>query len=118
MTTITRGSSSVTPLLITGYKSTRKAGNIIHPIISRADPDVTLKAAGLRTGTLVALCSSHAQALQLEDINAGEGVCQLVDVDVPALGMYYVASGNIELELEDETRSRWLVSVDFTEVLP
>lgn len=115
--TITRGASSVSPRLVLGYQSERTAGNLIHPIIGRADPDVTLAAAGLRTGTLELLCLTLADALAVEDLHAGEGVCELEDTDAPGLGMYYVAAGKIELELDDETRAVWIVRVEYQEVL-
>jgi len=114
--TITQGASSVSPSLVLGYKSTRQAGNLIHPIIQRTDPDVTLAPAGLRTGTLELFCLDLAQALEVETLHAGAGVCQLEDTDLPALNMLYVAAGAIGLELDDETRLRWVVSVDYQEV--
>ena len=116
-TTITRGVDSVSPALVLGYKSARTAKNLIHPIIGRPDPDVTLAAAGLRTGTLELFCLDLAQALAVEALHAGEGVCQLEDTDLPALNMFYVASGEIGLELDEETRLRWVVSVEYQEVL-
>lgn len=117
-TTITRGTTTVTPTLVLGYKSIRRAKNLIHVIIGRPDPDVTLKPAGLRTGKLELFCLDLAAALAVEALHAGEGVCELEDTDLPALNMLYVASGEIELELDPETRARWVVRVDYQEVAP
>lgn len=115
--TITRGESSVAPYMVLGYKSSRAAGNLIHTIIGRADPDVTIKPAGLRTGTLQLFCLDLATALEVEAIHAGEGSLDLVDTDLPTLAMTYVVDGDIELELDPDTRRRWVVTVGFQEVV-
>lgn len=117
-TTLSTSASSLSPETVTGWTSTREANNLIHTIIGRADPDVTMKPAGLRTGTLEMLFLTLPLALAAESLHAGEGVLHLQDSDHAALEMYYVASGAIELELDDETRSLWLLRVDFQEVLP
>lgn len=115
-TTISKGETTVQPTLVLGYTSVRAAKNQVHEIIGRADPDVTLKAAGLRTGTLELFCTGLGLALDIEDLHAGEGVLELADTDYPNLGMSYVPVGKIELQLDDETRTRWVVRVDYQEV--
>lgn len=115
--TITMGASSVAPQLVLGYKTTRQGKNLIHPIVNRADPDVTLAEAGLRTGTLELLFLNLTDALAGELLHAGVGACQLEDTDLPGMNMFYVVDGAIGLALDEETRLRWVVSVDFQEVL-
>lgn len=117
MTTITGGTTTLTPLLITGYSSTRQTGNIVHAIIGRSDPDVTFKAAGLRTGTLEILVADLTSALAMEALHAAVGTLQLVEPTAPGLGMKYVSSGAITVTLDDETRDRFIVGIDFQEVL-
>lgn len=116
--TITCGAASASPELVLGYKSTRKARNLIHDIIDRDDPDVTLKPAGLRTGKLELFCLDLAAALAMEALHASEGVCALEDTDLSSLNMSYVASGDITVELDGQTRTRWVVSVEYQEVTP
>lgn len=116
MTTISDGTTTITPLLVTGYESTRQSRNVIHDIIGREDPEVTLRVAGLRTGTLEMLVSTLANALALEALHTPGVVMTLADVDLPGLNMDYVTSGDIGVQLDDETRDRWLVTVDYQEV--
>lgn len=104
--------------MILGYSSRRAAKNIIHAIIGRADPDITIAAAGLRTGTLEALFLNLAAAVELETLLAGANVLELADTDYPALNMSYVASGAIEVSLDDQTRTRWVVRFDYQEITP
>lgn len=116
--TISNSSNSVQPNLVLGYAVSRKSANMIHTIIGRSDPDVTLKPAGLRTGKLEFFFLTLADALTADTIHKAEGTVALADTDLPALNMSYVTSGDIELELDDDTRKRWIVRVDFQEVLP
>jgi len=117
MTTVSKGATTLTPLLVTGYSSSRAAGNIVHEILSRADPDITFAAARLRAGTLQFLCASHSQALTFEGFHAAPGVYTLADPDLPGVGMKYVTAGEIVLTLDSETLEQWLVDVPFQEVL-
>lgn len=115
--TITDGTTTITPHLIDGYRSERAAGNIIHQAADNpAEVDVTLRPAGLRTGTLRLLFLTLTEALAAEAVHAAAGELQLGSTDHPGLNMSYVANGAITVELDDETRNLWLVEVDFQEV--
>lgn len=116
--TLTRGEISASPQQLLGFKSTRTARNLVHDIIDRSDPDITIKPAGLRKGTLELLCLNLAAGLAVEALHAGEGVIALEDTDRPTLDMSYVASGAITLELDTQTGIRWVVAVDYQEVTP
>lgn len=117
MTTIQRvGGATITPLLVIGYESTRTARNVVHQILNRANPDVSLRPATLRTGTLTMLCASLAIAQSLEQLHLQDGIMRLQDADLPAAAMYYVPNGSITVTLDPEGRRRALVAVDFHEV--
>jgi hypothetical protein len=116
MTTIfTKGTTSVVPLLLTDFASTRASGNVIHDIIGTSIPDVTFKPAGLRTGTLELLFADLTGARAAEAMFASVGVVIMSDTDLPDLNMTLVPAGNIALVLHDD-RVHWLVTVDYQEV--
>ena len=115
-TTIIWGTQVVHPELVTGYDSRRDSGNLLHLVIGRVDPDVTLKAAGLRQGTLEVWCPSHSSALAVEALHAQVGVLHLTDDDRPGVAMHYVVSGAIDVTPEFGT-PRWLVRVAYAEVI-
>lgn len=115
-TTITWGTLVVYPELVTGYESRRESGNLLHTVIGRDDFDVTLKAAGLRQGTLEVWCPSHSSALEVEALHAQIGVMHLTDDDRPGVAMHYVVSGTIDVTPEFGT-PRWLVRVAYAEVI-
>lgn len=115
-TTFTLGASSVVADLVTEYESSRESGNQLHPIIGRTDQDVSLKAAGLRTGSFTAVCPDLTTALALEALHAGLGVLTLASTELPGLDMTYVTSGAVSVQPDDQDIRRWSVSVDFAEV--
>ncbi len=116
-TTIAKtGFTTVTPIALDGFESTRQTGNVLHDILGRPDYDVTFAAAGLRSGTLKFWFDTYAKALACEALYAAVGFETLADSDVPGVGMKHVASGAITVSLEDENRSYWTVAVDFQEI--
>ena len=117
-TTITDGTTTVTPILITGWDTARAARNVLHEIIERPAMDVTYRPAGLRYGTLEALLPTLEDALTLEALLALARQFTLEDTDHPSLNMAFVASGDITVTLDDETRIQATVGWDFQEVTP
>jgi hypothetical protein len=78
-TTLTSGATVITPNTVDGYQSARPAQTIIHRVIGRADPDVTLRPAGTRTGTLELVFGVEATAIAAEQALAGADVWTLSD---------------------------------------
>lgn len=115
-TTITGGSQTVTPTLVTEYTSAREGGNLLHKVIGNASPDVTLKMAALRKGTLEIWCEDYNTALTTEALHAQVGVFRLTDDTLPGVNMYYVLDGAIDVSLDSQTQRRWLVRVGYSEV--
>lgn len=116
-TSVQHGTTTLSVDFLLGFVTEREHGNILHPVLGRSDVEVTFKSAGLRKGTLKFLCSTFEGAAALDAEHAKIGTFQLLDDEIPAPGisMTYVPSGRITVEL-DETR--YIVSVDFQEVLP
>jgi len=118
MTTITHASGTIVPAVVDGYEASIEARSIVHVILGRADPDITMRPAGLRTGTLSLVFDSRAEAWAAVAALSIPQVLTLTDADVPEVGMsFVVAGGALEPRLDDETRSVWTVAVPFQEVL-
>ena len=115
--TITSGAQSITVREILGYASSRTSSNIVHRIIGRNDPDVTLGTLGLRTGTLELLTDTLAEAFQKEAHLALSGVQQLADTEVPQVNMRFVVVGDVSVTLDDTTRTAAVVGFNYQEVL-
>jgi hypothetical protein len=107
----------IVPDLVQVYEHEREVRNALHPIAGRADVEATLKAAGLRRGSLVCVFGSEAPARDADARFAEVGLWQYVDGDVPAASMSFVVDGTLSLALDDETQTVWLLTVGFQEVL-
>ncbi|NYF29232.1 MULTISPECIES: hypothetical protein [unclassified Microbacterium] len=117
MTTITHASGTIVPTVVDGYEASSEARSIVHTVMGRTDPDITLRPAGMRTGTLSLVFATRAAAWAAFAILRVPQVLTLTDPDVPEVGMsFVVAGGSISMGLDDETRSVWTVSVPFHEV--
>jgi hypothetical protein len=117
-TTITTGSTVITPEIITAWNTAQETRNVIHDIIGRQDPDVTLQPASTRNGTLemVFTNSSDAETARNAFVN---GTTFLIESDLTWLdGLTVVMNGSISAALEDTTRNLWTISADFVEVTP
>ena len=119
MTTITHSTGVITPLLVLGWSAARRSHSLVHPVLGRTDPDVTLRPAGMRTGTLTMLFANAADAAAAEAVFAVAQRLTLADPDVAAVAMtFVVAEGDIAAVLDPETRVRWTLAVPFQEVAP
>jgi hypothetical protein len=118
MATISSGILTFSPVLITAWSVSQESRNVVHTIIGRNDPDITLKPATTRTGTLELLFSSASAANTARGILANGTVFTITDSETWLNGLDFVMSGNISTALEDETRKMWTIQADFTEVIP
>lgn len=119
MTTITHSTGVIAPTIVNGYRATRAARTIVHRIIDRPDPDVSYRPASLRAGQLTCVFAAEADAHAAVTAFCTPQQLTLHDSDV-AIGMTFVVpeGGSVDIELDANTRSVWLVRVDFEEVLP
>lgn len=115
-TTITTGDTTITPTIITGWEASQDSRNVIHTIIGRPSPDVTLKPAALRSGTLEMVFETAADAEEARQLHTDAVVFTLTSTDQTTINMTYVVSGNIGSVLEDVTRNLWIITVDFQEI--
>lgn len=116
-TIISHADGTIVPELVTNYRSSRESNNIIHDVLESGAPYISYRPTGLRTGTIELLFVTHAEALECEALHALPGRFTLTSTERPGINMAFVPSGEIAVSLDDETRDRWLVTVDFHEVL-
>lgn len=116
--TVTSGTLSFSPELITAWGTTQTSRNVIHTIIGRTDPDVTLLKSSTRTGTLEMLFLSASAADIARGILANGAVFTISGSETWLNGFDFVLAGNLTAVLEDTTRNLWTLSADFVEVIP
>lgn len=130
----------IVPTLIDGYQVSRESRNVVHSIVGRAQPDVTLRPASLRKGTLRLVFGGTSSSseyvffdgyITLLDLDATDpeqaskdafdahsepNVFVLRDSTRPTVEMTYVVDGQIGRELDPVTRRVWIVTVDYQEI--
>lgn len=117
--TITHSTGTISPTVINGYEATREARSVVHQILNRSDPDVTLRAPGLRRGALKCVFATEAEAVSAFGVLSIPQVLVLNDSTAPSIGMsFVVADGDLHVTLDPETRVVWIVTVPFVEVSP
>lgn len=118
MTTITHGAGVITPTIVDGYSARRTANTVVHDILNRSNPDVSLRAFGLRSGALTLVFADQTTALDAYAVLSVPQVLSIMDPDVESIGMsFVVADGDLEIALDEETRSVYVVTVPFREVI-
>ena len=117
MTTITSGTLTFTPELVTAWATSQDSRNVIHDTIGKTDPDVTLKPASTRKGTLEMLFLSASAANTARGILTNGTIFTISDSETWLNGLKFVMSGTIEAVHEDETRNLWTMTAEYTEVI-
>lgn len=118
-TIITHSGGVITPAVVNGFESERPARSIVHTILGREDPDVTMRPAGLRKGTLTLVFATGAAGKAAENAMVLPRVFTLTDPDVPEVNMpFVVADGGVTLRLDLDTQEVWTLEVPYSEVTP
>jgi len=118
LSTISDGATTITPELVLGYDTAQEGRNIFHDVLGRADPDVSLRVAGTRAGTLTLFFPTEAAANAARTLHAGAKVFTYTATDNATTSMRYVVdNAGIRVQLDPETRRRWTVAVAYREVL-
>lgn len=118
---ITGGATSITPDVVLGYESAREAASIAHPILGSSSPDVTLRPAQMRAGTLTLgfiQATAEADSSAAEENLSTAAAFTLTESIRPTVGMRFIVTGTIRRALSSETRATWTVKFDYTEVAP
>jgi hypothetical protein len=116
MTTLSDGTTTLTPALVDGYDAAQDTRTIVHELIG-GGVEYTLRAAGTRAGTLTLVFPVELDAETARAALAQPAVWTLTDPDRSTVGMrFVVAGGQLGVRLDETTRDVWLVTVPFREV--
>lgn len=105
------------PALVLGYQTRRDSQNIVHDIIGGGIA-VTLVRPRPRAGTLELFYLTEADGFDALTKHARECTFTLSDTDRPSVNMIYTTDGSVGLRLDEQGRTRWVLSVDYQEVEP
>jgi len=106
-----------TVTIMDGWNATRESRAIYHPILGFSPTAVvSLRPARPRSGTMSLVVAEEWIANNIVLTVCAGLVCRLEDTDRPALNMNFVVVGDTTLELDDDTRDVWLITIDYQEV--
>jgi hypothetical protein len=115
--TISNGIDSVSPALVDGFRAARTSRNVLVPILNASSRAVSLRPAGLLTGTLRLFFLNHADAVECLALLAAPGIFTYENTTDSAYDMTFVVPpGELTIELDDTTRLRWWIDAPFEEI--
>lgn len=115
--TLSNGTDSVSPALALPYEIDYAQSTIVHDVPGREYPDVTLRPAGARSGTLQLLFIGMTGALEAANLHTTGSVMELTDTANPLMDMHYVAVDAVRL-VQQESVHPFILMVPFQEVEP
>lgn len=104
------------PTLVLGYETSMESRNIIHDLIDGGIA-ASLIAPRPRSGDLRLFYPAEADAWASFGLHSLKTTFTLTEASRPSIGMTYVVSGALRLELDDQTRDVWVVTVPYQEVV-
>jgi hypothetical protein len=112
---ITWSGDPIEPAVIEEYETANAAGNIVHSILGVEAPDVTLRPAGLRTGTIALTFDTEAESALARTAHGLPEVFTLTVTGRSYLDMTYVLGQSGILSYRTAA-GRYVVEVGFQEV--
>lgn len=114
-TTLSNGTTTLTPKLVLGWQSEQPSKTQIHPIIGSTTPDVTTRPSLKRSGTLEVLFNTETNANTCRTMHTAAGTFTLASTDLSHISMSYVVAGAVTVKIAD-TMNHWIVSIGYQEV--
>ena len=117
MTTISDGTTTYTPTVVSGYQADQKSRNVLHTVFGVAAQAVTLRASSMRSGQLTAVMPTFASAVLLQTLLTTAAKFIIADSGFSLVGMNFVIppDGSVSLQ-PSESYVAWLVAFDYQEV--
>ncbi|WP_270353453.1 hypothetical protein [Microbacterium testaceum] len=113
--TLISGTTTLNPLALSEYTSDQNTGGaILHTILGRPDPDVTLRPLGLRTGVMTLDFTTEALSNAARIALARAGGWTLTHTERTSVNMRFIARG---VSRPIERDGRWKVTVRYEEIL-
>lgn len=118
MTTLTRGTTVLAPVLVAGLAVTRKSRSVVHDLLLTDSVEITSRPAGPRTSTLRLLWPTYAAASAAAAALAEPGGPWAVEgtADVAGLSLTVGVTGDVTVESTTDEAVSWWVTAGVTEV--
>lgn len=116
-TTISTGSLTTSPDLVKNWASFQETRNVIHTVIGKSAPDVTLKPAAMKSGKLSLFYTSLDAAESARTLFTTAAVFTIYTTDAPWInGFNFVVNGSVSAIVEEIDLASWHLDIDYQEV--
>ena len=112
MTTLTSWTTVITPDQLLGFTASAEASTIVHDLLN-GTTSYSLANDRPGGGELALLFADRTAAWAAYEALGAPAVWTLADPDVPEVNSMLVRDGSRTIELDDETRSVWTVTVGY-----
>jgi hypothetical protein len=110
---LTSGSTTLTPRTLSDYSSENAGGSIVHAILGRREPDVTLRPVGLRTGSMTLDFATEALANTAHGALTIAAVWTLQHSERATVNMRFIVR---RITRTVEADGRWFFTVGWEEI--
>lgn len=114
---ILNNESLIEPVMLLEYQTEVVSNNVIHTIIGKGEPDVSLAEDMTRQGTLHLFFDTKADAWAAFYALRGISTWTLTDTDHPEIDMDFTRRDRMVLRLDSVSRRRWIIEMDYQEIV-
>lgn len=114
---ILNNETTIEPVMLLEYEAEVASHNIIHSIIGKGDPDVSLADDSTKIGTLHLFFDTKADAWNAFNALRDVSVWTLNDTDHPEIDMDFTRRDRMKIRLDMVSRRRWIVEMDYQEII-
>lgn len=114
---IINNETTIEPVMLLEYEAEVASNNIVHNIIGKGDPDVSLADDSTKLGTLHLFFDTKADAWAAFNALRDTSVWTLNDTDHPELDMDFTRRERMKIRLDSVSRRRWIVEMDYQEII-
>lgn len=111
------GTVVIQPQVATLTGNTVPTQTQFHAVIGRSYPDITVRDLGMATGTIEMVFADEGDSLDAFEALRSADFWNYSDSDVESIDLNFVLSGSLSRNLDPQTRSVWLVSLGYQEVI-
>ena len=116
-TQIINNEALIQPVFLLQYETQTESNNVVHRVIGKGEPDVSLAEDTTRMGTLHLFFDTKADAWEAFTLLRDISVWTLSDTDHEEINMDFTRQGVMKITLDSVSRRRWIIEMDYQEIV-
>lgn len=116
-TLIFNNEALIQPVMLLEYETETESNNVLHRIIGKGEPDVSLADDTTKMGTLHLFFDTKADAWEAFTLLRDTSIWTLSDTDHEEINMDFARQARMKLRLDSVSRRRWIIEMDYQEII-